>query len=304
MKKNQIHLILFCVMITWGFNVIATKALVEHFMPVTITAFRIFTAGVSVIVILLFLKKIRRLTKQEIKYVFYGSIFNVVLHHYFLSVGLSQTSASNGGLILGLAPLLTTILAILFLGIKATMTGILGIVLGFAGVSFVVLDNGGIGGVSIGDVYVFLSILSQAVSFILINKWAKTMDPRMMTGYMLVLGSGFLFVLSLFMEPGGLHSMINNSIPLWMVFFASAIIATAIGHMFYNYAIGQVGAAEASIFTNLNPLFALIGSMIFLGETITLSQIFGFLLILVAVMLSSGAFEELYRKVMRKKEVC
>jgi drug/metabolite transporter (DMT)-like permease len=293
-EKYQIYLLLVFVMVVWGLNVIATKIIVSTFAPVTITGIRVFTAGISVFVILTFLNKVRIPTKRELSYIFFGTIFNVVVHHYFLAIGLSKTTASNGGLILGLGPILTTIVAFLFLGNKATFFKILGILLGFSGVSFIVLEgDGGISGVSIGDLYVFLSILAQAISFTMIKKASTTLDPRLMTGYMLVFGSIILFMIGLFTEPNGLKNIPNSSsFSVWMVFLGSAVIATAIGHMTYNYAMGKVGVAEASIFINLNPFFALVSAVIFLGEHITFTQIFGFIFILFGVLFGSGAIED------------
>jgi drug/metabolite transporter (DMT)-like permease len=292
-------------MVVWGLNVIATKIIVTTFYPVTITGLRVFTAGISVFIILTFLKKVRIPTKRELSYILVGAIFNVVGHHYFLSIGLSKTTASNGGLILGLGPILTTIVAFIFLGNKATIFKILGILLGFSGVSFIVLEgDGGISGVSIGDLYVFLSILAQAISFTMIKKASNTLDPRLMTGYMLVFGSIILFIIGLFTEPNGLKNIPDgSSFGVWMIFLGSAVIATAIGHMTYNYAMGKVGVAEASIFINLNPFFALVSAVIFLGEQITFTQIFGFIFILFGVLFGSGAVEDfLYASKQKAKE--
>lgn len=304
LKKQQTYFILFFVMVAWGFNVTATKMLVENFMPVTMTALRIFVSGITVFLILFSIKKVRMLTKKEFPYVFFGGLFNVVAHQYFLSTGLTQTTATNGGLILGLGPLLTAILAVIFLGNVLTGIRVIGIVLGLAGVSFIVFQgSSGIDGVSIGDIYIFISILAQAASFILIKKGSETLDPRLMTGYMLLMGAVLLFVISLFVEPEGLASMANHSISLWAVFFASANIATAIGHMVYNSAIGKVGAAEASMFLNLNPFFVLVGAAFFLGENITITHMLGFILILFGVVLGSGAYEEIYRKFKRNQDM-
>ncbi|MCP8969414.1 DMT family transporter [Ectobacillus ponti] len=300
MKKYHMYVLLFCVMVAWGFNVIATKLLVAAFLPVTMTAFRIFTAGCSVFIVLFLMKKVRRLTRREFLYVAFGALLNVVGHHYFLSVGLSKTTASNGGLILGLGPLLTSIMAVIFLGSAMSVLRVIGIVLGLSGVSFIVLEGGGIAGVSFGDVDVFLAILLQAASFILIKKASETLDPRLMTGYMLLIGSGFLFVLGLWMEPDGLAQMKHGSPGIWAVFFASAVLATAFGHMSYNYAIQAVGAAEASIFLNLTPFFSLLGAVVFLGEKLVFAQVAGFVMILGGVLLGSGSAEELYLNRKRK----
>lgn len=294
---------LFLVMAVWGFNVIATKLLVVSFMPVTMTALRIFTAGVCVFIILFCFRLVRKPSKKEFLYILICSFFNVVGHHYFLSIGLKATSASNGGLILGMGPILTTILAIFFLKNKVTFLRFCGIIFGFIGIFFIVFQNEkSLQSISIGDVHVFLSIFLQAISFIMIKKISSTLDPRLMTGYMLVIGSIFLFMISLFVEPNGLQSMANGSLGIWTVFLASAILATAIGHMTYNYAIGKVGATESAIFINLNPFFALVGAVLFLGEVISTIQVIGFIFIIFGVVLGAGGFDELlkYQKGKRK----
>ncbi|WP_226645139.1 DMT family transporter [Mesobacillus subterraneus] len=294
MNNLRIYLILTGVMFLWGLNVTALKVIVGNFPPITITSLRVFTAGVSVFIILFFLKKVRLPSRKEWTYIIGGSILNVTGHHMFLGLGLKVTSAVNGGLILGLGPLLTASMAILFLGRKLTFVRTLGFIFGGIGVSLTVLaGNSGLSGVSIGDFYVFLSILSQAISFIIISKAAKTLDPRLLTGYMLVIGSFMLFLIGLWKEPGGLASLGNASGGVWSIFFASAIFATAVGHMLYNYAIGQAGPAEASIFLNLNTFLSILFAAIFLGEHITSAHLLGLIFIVSGVIFGSGALEEL-----------
>ncbi|KIY23545.1 membrane protein [Mesobacillus subterraneus] len=296
-KNSKIYLILIGIMFLWGLNVSALKVIVGNFPPITITALRVFTAGVSVFIILLFLKKIRLPSRKEWKYIIGGSILNVTGHHLFLGIGLNVTSAVNGGLILGLGPLLTALMAILFLGKKLTFVRTLGFIFGGIGVSLTVLaGDTSLSGMSIGDFYVFLAIVSQAISFIIISKAAKTLDPRLLTGYMLVIGSILLLLIGLWKEPEGLASLGNASVGMWSIFFASAIFATAVGHMLYNYAIGQTGPAEASIFLNLNTFLSILFAGIFLGERITSSHMLGLIFIVAGVIFGSGALEELMLK--------
>ncbi|WP_409288516.1 DMT family transporter [Peribacillus sp. SCS-37] len=297
MRTYQIYLILFAVMIPWGLNVTATKLLVESFMPLTMTAFRIFTAGITVMLILLVIKKFRLPAKNEWKILTLGAVLNVAAHHSFLAVGLKGTTAINGGLILGISPLLTAILAIIFLGSRLTIIKLAGFMIGLSGVFITVMDgSAGLDGIRPGDIEVFLSILVQAFSFILIKKVSETMDPRLLTGYMMIIGSGMLFVLARIMEPEGMQSMAGGSPSLWLLFLLSAVIASALGHMMYNYCIGQIGAAEASIFLNLTPFFSLLGAALFLGEKITLVHLAGLLMIITGVIIGSGAYRQLFSR--------
>nr|WP_173104999.1 DMT family transporter [Bacillus sp. KH172YL63] len=300
MKKWQTYLVLVFIMLIWGFNVPALKTLVSEFTPVTITSLRIFTAGVTVFIVLGFMKKIRRPTARELSFIAAGGLLNVVSHHYFLSVGLTGTSSTNGGLILGTGPLLTALMATFILRNRPTVIKVLGFLSGSVGVTIIVLSGGeGIGGLKMGDLFIFISIFSQALSFIIISKAAKTLDPRLLTGYMLVFGSIVLFLISLVTEPGGLKQLGDASVSIWLLFFASAILATAVGHMIYNHSIGKIGAAETSIFLNLNTFFSLVGAAIFLHESVTVHHLVGLVFIVLGVVCGSGTLEEF---VIRRKQ--
>ncbi|MBM7553468.1 DMT family transporter [Thalassobacillus pellis] len=293
MSKSLTYTLLFLIMMIWGFNVTAIKVLVDNFAPVTITAFRILVAGIVVMLFLGINKEFHRTNKTQLGYITLGALTGILGHHFFLATGLTMTNASNAGLILGLVPLMTSVFAIIFLGDRLTVLRMIGIILGFSGVAFIVLSGGGnVGSISRGDVNIFLAVVTQAISFIAIKRATESMDSRLITGWMQIIGAFFLFVVSLQLEPRGLASLTTGSPGAWLVFFASAILATALGHMVYNKAIGQIGAGETAIFTNLTPFFSLIGAVVFLGETIAWQQLFGFLFIVMGVVLGTGALDK------------
>lgn len=289
---------LILVMVMWGFNVIAIKVIVGQFSAVTITSFRIFLAAVVVYLILWARKQIRLPKKQELSYIILVSVTGVVGHHFFLSVGLTQTSASNSGLLLGTVPLFTSILASKMLKDKLSLMRIIGIIFGLSGVSFVILV-GNINGLTmnIGDIYIFLAVLSQALSFIYIKKATETMGARLVTATTLLIGSFLLFCIGFVLEPEGISSLQDGTLVGWSIFLASAIFATALGQFLYNHAIQNVGPGKASIFMNLQPFFALLGSFLFLGEQISVAHFFGFILIVTGVILGSGIMDRyIYKK--------
>ncbi|ARD48620.1 DMT family transporter [Sporosarcina sp. P33] len=302
MKDIKVIITLVLVMFTWGVNVSALKYLVTYFDPITMTSLRIMSAASLVFLILFFLNKVRLPKNREWLYIIGGAATNVVMHHYFLAEGLSRTSAANGGLILGLGPLLTATLAVFILKEKITGIRTLGFLFGGIGVSIVVLGGSGtVGKPSFGDLEIFLSILSQAVSFMLIKKASRTMDARLLTGYMMLAGSIILVVIARIKEPGGFAELSEGTAAVWGVFMFSALIATAVGHMAYNSAIQTIGAARASIFLNFNTFFALIGASIFLGESIYPAHFIGLIFIVAGVICGSGSLEMFIRS--RNKHV-
>lgn len=292
----KIYGILVFVMLIWGANLPMLKYLIAEVSPVTLTAFRIFTAGVTVFLILWRMKLIRKPSKQEWKYIAIGSLSNVVLHHYFLNIGLSVTSGTHGALILGTGPMLTAIAGAFILRYFPSKIQWLGLVFGIIGVSLSVAGGSNIGGSAIGDFFVFLAILAQVMSYMVISKAAKTLDPRLLTAYMLVIGSLFLMVISFIQEPGDIVQFTEVKPIFWLIFFASAILGTAVGHMLYNYSIGKAGATKSAIFMNLNTIFSLIFSAIFLNEVLGWNHLASLIFIIAGVILGSGAAEDLWKK--------
>ena len=292
----RIYAILTTAMFIWGFNLPLLKYLLTQVGPVTMTTFRILLAGVTVFIILYFLKILRLPTRKEWKYIIGGALLNVVFHHYFLNMGLVRTTGTNAALILGTGPVLTAISVSLIMRNYPSKVQWIGFVLGLVGVSSVVLAGGGVGGLALGDAFIFVAILTQVLSFLVIAKAAKTLDPRVLTAYMMIIGSVVLFIISLVQEPGEIRAFLEVPPIFWLAFAASGIIGTAVGHMLYNYSVGKVGPSKAAIFINFNTLFSLIGTALFLGEIITARHLLGLAFIIAGVILGSGAAEDLWKQ--------
>jgi drug/metabolite transporter (DMT)-like permease len=293
MSHLRLYMILVVVMFIWGMNLPALKYLTVQMGPVTMTSLRIFLASATVFAILYFSKLIRKPAKKEWAYIIAGSLLNVAFHHYFISLGLSLTSGTNASLILGTGPIMTAVFSLLLLQLFPSKWQWLGFILGVCGVAATILAGGnGLSDISRGDAYILFAIISQVLSFVVITKAAKTLDPRLLTAYMLLLGSLELFVIGLVQEPGEWKMFGEMDMAFWLLILASGILATGIGHMCYNYSVGQVGPPKAAIFMNLNTLFALLGSVIFLGESINQNHLVGLLLIVCGVVLGSGTAEE------------
>ena len=299
----KIYSLLTIAMVIWGFNLPLLKYLVTVVSPVTMTSLRIFLAAITVFIILSAFRIVRLPSRAEWKYVLLGSLLNVVLHHYFLNIGLVRTTGTNAGLILGTGPILTVISVAVILRNYPSKIQWLGLLSGLAGVSSVVLASGGVSGLALGDSFIFIAILTQVLSFLVIAKAAKTLDPRLLTAYMLLFGSLMLFLISLIQEPGEIRAFATVPPVFWLGLVTSAILGTAVGHMLYNYSVGQVGPSKAAIFINLNTLFSMLGSALFLGESITIRHLIGLILIITGVILGSGAAEDLWKKRKMKKEL-
>src|SRR5699024_11664042 len=122
------------------------------------------------------------------------TVFNVVLHHSFLAIGLTKTAGVNAGIILGAAPLVTMVLSVLFLHYRVSNIRVIGFLLGFFGILITsIAGTVGIAALSTGDFFIFLCILAQAISFILIVRLTPYFESYFLTVYMIFIGSLFIF---------------------------------------------------------------------------------------------------------------
>lgn len=296
MSKWLLYSLLVGLMVIWGFNVSAIKILVSYFPPASIQGMRILMAGIAVIAFLFVTKSLSRVSGKNIIGVFIAASFGIVGHHLFLGFGLTTSTATNAGLILGLIPLFTSILAMIFLGEKFTIFKALGIVVALIGVYFIVMNEQGyLTELSVGDFYLVGAVITQAISFVLIKKLTANIESKQMTGMMLFFGSLMLLGVSLLLEKNGTATFPEAPSYIWWIFIGSAIIATGLGHVLYNYSMQQLGAGTTSLFINLTPFFSLVGSSLFLGEVITQKHLLGFSFIIAGVVLGTGSIKIRYK---------
>ena len=92
----------------------------------------------------------------------------------------------------------------------------------------------------------------------------------------------------------GVHYLFSNGFSLssypkevYLLGLSMAIFATLVPSFLVSAAINRLGASTFSIFGSLGPVSTIILAFFFLGETITLLQIFGMLVVIVGVLLVS-----------------
>ena len=127
-----------------------------------------------------------------------------------------------------------------------------------------------------------LSALSMSFGTIIVGYVKRHADPLVATGWHMVLGGLPLFALSLLWETDQVSNLLAGD---WLGLFYATVFGTALtyGMFFYLAANGNMTSVSALIF--LTPVFALLFSSVFLGETLTQLQWGGVVLTLISVYL-------------------
>lgn len=164
------------------------------------------------------------------------------------------------------------------------MLGLLGLIIGIAGIALVIglnkIMEGGstiLGVLLIGGGFVLL-----AVNGILAGKWARGIDPVITTTYFLGLGAVILTALAFIFESPVQVPWTEETI---LSELALGVICTASGYFGYYFIIHRAGAYFSSFIFYFIPVFGLLSGHLFLKEKVDISQIIGVIIVLAGVYL-------------------
>jgi len=258
------------VAITVGSTIVASKLMAD--MPVFIAAFLRFSLASPVLVAIVWItrKRLPSLSWREWGTLAAQAGLGSVGYSVLLIVGLSLTQASDASVIAGTLPAVAALLSFVVLREQLSGWTMLAIMLATLGVG--VLGQGdlaadGMGGQRwMGNALVLCAIACEAV-FLLLNKTIRTqMDPLVVAATMSVLSMVFCAVPALFQWTQGSETVMTARALGAAIYYA--LVPTVLGFYLWYQGASKVSGAEASLFTAVYPIAALLLSAGVLGEAI------------------------------------
>lgn len=289
-KSSSIYLLLLAVVLFWGVNVIMIKYLTHFYPPLALAPIRLGLAT-SVLAPAVFLRYgFMWPPKEAWLPIGAAAVLTVFLHHATLSVGVSMTSGSHAALILGLNPLVTSLLASYFVREKLSAMKVFGIMLGFSGVFIIAAGNSQGTASFSGDLVMFFSMVVVSAGYLFIKKSTVFLPTLVVTAYTHILGTAGLIVLGLFMNDlwvyDGAETWQNVAVLLF-----SSIINTALGAVLWNKGIKEVGASLTSMFSNGIPVAGVLASAVFLHEELSVNHFAALFLVVAGVSVGTGILD-------------
>ena len=291
--KNKISpLLLLLAAIIWGFAFSAQKA-AENIPPFTLGAARSLFAFIFLIFTVLFFDRFfhtgRRLFSKGKKIDFNrteiigGAICGaiLVLASFFQQAGISGgTDAGKASFITALYVVLVPVYA-LFLKKGAPLNVWVSIPVAVLG--FFLLCISGELNLAASDAFVLLCALIFPIHILAIDKFSPGCDGVRMSCVQFFVATVLNFILALIFEsPINFQGVAVGILPIIFLGIGSSGIAYTL------QIIGQRGVnpSAASILLSLESVFGVIGSMIFLGEKMTLREYIGCAVVFLAVIIS------------------
>ena len=202
--------------------------------------------------------------------------------------GLKQIPAGRGALVVALNPVVAAVAA-WFLGQEhMTPRKSLGVAIALAG-CLTVIGNGNPlallhGSVGVGEWLIIGCVICWTVYTFIGRQATKTLSPLAATLYASLVGAVLLAATAL--TQGG-SAISEWTLPVWSSVLFLAIGGTALGFTWFADGVKRLGAAKASAFVNLVPVFAVLQAAVLLDERLGLPVLGGGLLVIAGVWLTT-----------------
>ncbi|MBM7616065.1 DMT family transporter [Alkaliphilus hydrothermalis] len=276
--------------IFWAGAFIGGKLAVKEFPPFSLTFLRFFFASIMIFVVMVkYEKRDWRLKKEDYPVMILLGLIGMVGYHILFFMALKYTTAVNASMIAATNPLLTTLMAVVFLKEKMGITRITGILIALAGVVMTISR----GEISVlrnfafnkGDILMLMGVTCWAIYSIISRSVMTKYSPLILTTYSFILCTLFTLPFAILENPS---SYLGNTTMLgWGGVLYMAIFPSTIGYLVQQTAIKEIGPSRTAIFINLVPVFSMILSVIILKENITPISILSGLLIVFGVYLTT-----------------
>lgn len=274
MKPND-FLQALCVVVIWGFNFVAIKLSVTEIPPITLIVLRFSLT--AVILIPLF-----RITKIQLLQILPVSLVLGVGHFGLLYIGLRGADAATSALLIQLGVPFSSILAAIFFADKLGWKRSIGMGMAFCGAAFLAGEPQG--GAIISIIALVVSAFCWAWANILIKK-LQGIHPLAVIGWMGLITTPFIAMLSYVMETGQVDAVLSASPIAWMTLAYTIIGSSILAYSLWYSLISRLDVNQVVPFTLLAPMIGVGAGVLILGETLSVYKIIGGLMTIVGVFI-------------------
>jgi drug/metabolite transporter (DMT)-like permease len=267
---------LFLLSFIWGGSFLSVRIALDEIGPLTSVAHRVGWAAVILWVYIL----LRRMALPKSPKVWIGlfgmGILNNVIPFSLMAWGqlYIETGLTS---ILNAATAIFTILAaaLFFADEKLTTRRLIGVVLGFLGVSTAI----GLSNLvqfdirSLGQLAVVAGTISYAFAAVWARKMLKGLAPQVAAAGML-LSSTIVMVPMAWIVEGPISLSLQTD--TWLAIIYYALVATAIAYLLYYHVLSLAGAGNLGLCTLLVAPVAIVLGAVVLGETLSSQAYVGF----------------------------
>ncbi len=268
----------------WGASYLFIKIGVTEIGPLTVAMLRTGVGSLALLAMIV-LKRERLPTDQgSWGHLAVMGMFNACIPFAIISWGTRLIPSGLSAILGATMPLFTFILAVMWAGEHLSLSRVLGVLVGLAGIIVLTWPQlrGGIQAGLWGQLAVVAGSFSYAVAIVYARRRLTRHSPIVASFGQV--GTGFLFLapLALGLEQPWRLSPSPRAIGALL---ALGVMGTGVAYVIYHRLIQGVGATVTSLVTNITPVFGVFWGWAILGERLAWNAFVALLMILLGLAL-------------------
>ena len=275
--------------ICWGSALVMSKGALDNFYPVTLLIVQLMASVTCLWCGVAF----RNAPVPTVDVLFRLSLLGLLepcLTYVLVLIGLTFTGASEASLLQSLESIMIVLLAMLLLKEIPSINFIVLSAMMLVGLFFALdIHGGNIKESWLGASLISLGMLSAAFYVVLSSRIKKEQDVF----YIVACQQTLALVASILMLPlewtiypdSKAFAALPSSLEIWGLALISGVVQYALAFSFYIYSLKHIRAGLAGMFLNLVPIIGVVGAVVFLGEKLSILQVGGAALTIIALVL-------------------
>lgn len=279
LTKNTLALA--TLILIWGVSWPIYKLSIVYAPPLLFSGMRALLGGG--LITLLFIKFRHRLKwRQHWKKYCISALFNTILFFGLHTIGLHYLPGGLFSVLVYFQPVLLGLFAWLWLGESMTSVKVVGLLIGFIGISVVSMEHFTAHLSFVGVVLGISTALFWAIGVVYVKKVGGLVDPYWMVAMQFTIGGIVLLVLGSATES---WSAIEWH-PMYLFGLGfGATMGIPVAYIIYYSLIRAGEASKVAVFTFLVPVISVFISTVFIGEAMTHTLWIGLVLVVLSICL-------------------
>lgn len=272
--KATLELLFVCLM--WGSTYTASKIALADISPTYIVGLSYFIAF-----IILFLLCIKRIKKFNLTILLCGVLIGAIVSSgtILINFGLTYTTATKAGLFNSIEIIIIPIFAFVFLKDKIKLNDIISVIIAVLGIVFINF-NGLSFDFGIGDMLCIGGTILYGLQVVVTSKFVKDQDTSLIALSQVFFISVFSLSAGLTLEKFPIHV---SALSLWIILYLG-VLCYAVGYYLQAKVLKVISSTHTGVIMASIPVFAMLISIITLGESLNLYGIIGAALIILALL--------------------
>ena len=276
----------------WGIAFVAQRVGGDMIGSFTFNAIRMLIGGFTLLPCIYLLRNKSNIKEEKVvtkkqwlnnnKKLFIGGILcGIILFvaSNLQQIGLSYTTASKAGFITALYIIIVPIIGIFFKKYPS-ITLWISILIALCGMYLLCITDGF--NISTGDILVILSALSFSFHILAIDHYSSHVNGVKLACIQFFVCGFFSFISMFLFESPVLSSILHAWIPL----LYTGVLSCGVAYTFQILGQKNVIPSIASLIMSLEAVFCAIGGWILLGESLSIKEMVGCILVFVAIILA------------------